>query len=168
VTADLAADIFDSDAWDTARRGGIALVVLLWLATAFWTLKDARHRLGEPWLVGLAALLGLVPFLGPFLWLFLRPPEYLEERRERELEMRVIEERLAEHDLRCPVCRGRVDSSFLVCPVCATRLKQACTECGSPLEPIWQACPYCATPVASMTFEPGEVLQPLRPRRDRA
>jgi hypothetical protein len=162
------AALADSSAWDTLRTLGVALAVLLWLATAFWTLKDARHRIGDPWLVTLAALLGLVPFLGPFLYLFLRPPEYLEERRERELEMRVIEERLAERDLRCPVCRGRVDASFLVCPVCATRLKQACTECGSPLEPIWQACPYCATPIASMPLEGGDLLQPIRPRRDHA
>jgi hypothetical protein len=166
VTAILAA-LTDSSAWDTAKTGGLALVVLLWLATAFWTLKDARHRIEDPWLVALAGLLGLIPFLGPFLYLFLRPPEYLEERRERELEMRVIEERLAERDMRCPVCRGRVDSSFLVCPVCATRLKRACTECGSPLEPIWQACPYCATPIASMPSGDRGLLQPVRPRNER-
>jgi hypothetical protein len=156
----------DSSAWDTARTAGTGLVVLLWLATAFWTVKDARHRIEEPWLVALAGLLGLVPFLGPFLYLFLRPAEYIEDRRERELEMRVFEERLAERDLRCPVCRGRVDSSFLVCPVCATRLKQACGECGSPLEPIWQACPYCATPVAAVPLDGDGLLQPVRQHRD--
>jgi hypothetical protein len=160
----IAADLFDSNAWDVARNGAILLVVCLWLATAFWTLKDARHRIGDPWLVALAALLGLIPFVGPILYLFLRPAEYLEERRERELEMRAIEDRLAERDLRCPVCRGRVDASYLVCPVCTTRLKQACAECGSPLEPIWQACPYCAAPVTSGALDGG--LLPVRPRRD--
>jgi len=88
-----------------------------------------------------------------------------DERRERELEMRAIEARLAENDLSCPVCRGRVDSSYLVCPVCTTRLKQACAECGAPLEPIWQACPYCATPVPPAAISGGDALQPLRPRR---
>src|SRR6185503_20815175 len=87
------------------------------------------------------------PFLGPLIYMLFRPPEYLEDVRERELELLAIEEQLAERDLRCPVCRGVVDTSFLVCPVCTTRLKQACEECGSPLEPIWQVCPYCATPV---------------------
>jgi hypothetical protein len=165
VTPNLAASLTDANAWDVARNGTAVLLVLLWLATAFWTFKDARRRIGDPWLVGLAALLGLVPFLGPFLYLFFRPPEYLEERRERELEMRAIEERLADQDLRCPVCRGRVDSSYLVCPVCTTRLKQACGECGSPLEAIWQVCPYCATPVPATALDATEMLQPLRPRR---
>ena len=124
-------------------------VVVFWLATAFWVYKDARRRIDDPWLVGMAALLGLVPpFLGPIVYLFLRPPDSIEERRDRDLENRALEERLAERDLRCPVCRGQVDASFLVCPVCTTRLKQACGSCGSPLEPIWQACPYCADPGA--------------------
>ena len=114
----------------------------------------------------MAALLGLVPFIGPFLYLFFRPPEYLDERRERELEMRAIEEGLADRDLRCPVCRGRVDPSYLVCPVCTTRLKQACAECGLPLEPIWQACPYCATPIPPTSPDRVELLQPVRPRRE--
>jgi hypothetical protein len=167
VTATFAASIFDSNAWDAARNGAILLVVCLWLATAFWTLKDARRRIGDPLLVTLAALLGLVPFVGPFLYLFIRPAETLEERRERELEMRVFEEGLAERDLRCPVCRGRVDASYLVCPVCTTRLKQACGECGSPLEPIWQTCPYCATPIPATPADGLDLLQPVRTRRDR-
>ena len=168
MTPNLAASLSDANAWDVARNGTIVLVVCLWLATAFWTFMDARRRIGDPWLVALAALLGLVPFLGPFLYLFFRPPEYLEERRERELEMRAIEERLAELDLRCPVCRGRVDASFLVCPVCTTRLKQACAECGAPLEAIWQACPHCATPIPATTFDGVDLLQPVRPRRERS
>ena len=166
MTTTFAASFFDSNAWDVARNGTILLVVCLWLATAFWTLRDARRRIGDPWLVAMAAVLGLVPFIGPFLYLFFRPPEYLDERRERELEMRAIEEGLAERDLRCPVCRGRVDSSYLVCPVCTTRLKQACAECGLPLEPIWQACPYCATPIPSTSLDRVELLQPVRPRHD--
>ena len=81
----------------------------------------------------MAAVLGLVPpFVGPIVYLFLRPPDSIEERRDRELDNRALEERLAERDLRCPVCRGEVDASFLVCPVCTTRLKQACGSCGSP------------------------------------
>ena len=76
-----------------------------------------------------------------------RPPEYLEDVRERELEIKAMEERLAAGDLRCPVCHAEVDSSYLVCPVCTTKLKQACVSCKAPLEPIWQVCPYCETPI---------------------
>ena len=129
-----------------------------------------RTGLGGTWmgLVAMATVLGLVPpFVGPLIYMLFRPPEYLEDVRERELEMLAIEERLAEHDLRCPVCRGPVEASYLVCPVCTTRLKQACTECAAPLEPIWQVCPYCATPVPPALVTGDDVLQPVRPRRQR-
>ena len=163
----IAADtFFDSSTWVLARNLTLFIVVVFWLATAFWVYKDARRRINDPWLVGMAAVLGLVPpFVGPIVYLFLRPPESIEERRDRELDNRALEERLAGSDLRCPVCRAHVQAAFLVCPVCTTRLKQACDSCGSPLEPIWQACPYCATPVPPAATIGEEPLQPLRVRR---
>ncbi len=162
----IAEAFFDSNTWILARNLAGFLVVVFWLTTAFWVFKDARRRIEDPWLVGMAAVLGLVPpFIGPIVYLFLRPPESIEERRDRELDNRALEERLAEHDLRCPVCRGQVDSSYLVCPVCTTRLKQACSSCGAPLEAIWQACPYCAEPVPPSAALGEEPLQPLRARR---
>jgi hypothetical protein len=153
---------------DVARNVGILLGVVFWLATVYWVYKDARRRIEDPWLVAMATVLGAIPpFLGPLIYMLFRPPEYLDEVRERELEMLAMEERLAEHGLRCPVCRGPVESSFLVCPVCTTRLKQACTECAAPLEPIWQVCPYCATPVPPGVVTGEDVLQPVRPHRTR-
>ena len=84
--------------------------MVLWLATAYWTFKDARRRIADPWLVALATLLGLFPpFLGPIIYMFFRPPEYLQDARERELEIKAMEERLAQLDLRCPVCRAKVE-----------------------------------------------------------
>jgi hypothetical protein len=152
---------FDSSTWDVMRNLAIVLAVVFWAATVYWVYKDARRRIEDPWLVGIATLLGAIPpFIGPLIYMLFRPPEYLEDVRERELEMAAIEEQLAERDLRCPVCRGAVDPSFLVCPVCTTRLKQACEECGSPLEPIWQVCPYCATPVPPGVVTGEDVLQP--------
>jgi hypothetical protein len=153
---------------DVARNVGILLGVVFWLATVYWVYKDARRRIEDPWLVAMATVLGAIPpFLGPLIYMLFRPPEYLDEVRERELEMLAMEERLAEHGLRCPVCRGPVEASFQVCPVCTTRLKQACTECAAPLEPIWQVCPYCATPVPPGVVTGEDVLQPVRPRRTR-
>jgi len=99
-------------------------------------------------LLAMAAVLGLVPpFVGPIIYLFFRPPEYLEDVRERELEIKAMEDRLSRRNLYCPVCRAEVEAGFLVCPVCTTRLKQACARCGAPLEALWQMCPHCATPV---------------------
>ena len=37
--------------------------------------------------------------------------------RERELEIKAMEERLARRELHCPVCRAHVEDSYLVCPV---------------------------------------------------
>ena len=119
--------------WTLLRNIGIGIVVVLWLATAYWTFKDARRRIADPWLIGLATLVGLFPpFLGPVIYMFFRPPEYLEDARERQLEIKAMEERLAQLDHRCPVCRARVESSYLVCPVCTTRLRHACPLVDSP------------------------------------
>jgi len=121
---------------------------VLWLALGFWTYKDAKRRIEDPLLIGLSTLLGLIPpFVGPFLYMLFRPPEYLEDVRERELEIKAMEERITAHDRRCPVCHAEADPGYLVCPVCTTKLKHACASCGSPLEPIWQVCPYCETPI---------------------
>jgi hypothetical protein len=121
---------------------------VLWLSLGFWTYKDAKRRIQDPLLIGIATLVGLVPpFVGPFIYMLFRPPEYLEDVRERELEIKAIEDRITAHDRRCPVCHAEADPSYLVCPVCTTKLKHACASCGSPLEPIWQVCPYCETPI---------------------
>ena len=158
-------DFFSNATWTVIRNLTIFFVGVFWLSVAFWVYKDARRRIEDPWLVAMATLLGLVPpFLGALIYMLFRPPEYLEDVRERELEIRAIEERLRLRSLECPVCRAVVESTFVVCPICTTRLKQACAGCGAPLEAIWQACPYCATPVPS-THAFGDSIEPLRPRR---
>jgi Double zinc ribbon len=161
---------FSSGTWTTVRNVAIVFVVVFWLAVAVWVYKDARRRIANRRVVALATLIGLVPFIGALIYLLLRPPEYLEEVRERALEIRAMEDRLAGGDLHCPVCRARVEPSFLVCPVCTTKLKQACVNCKAPLEALWQVCPYCETPIE--TPPPQEVaktkwLEPSRPRRER-
>ena len=162
-------DFFDSTAWLVFRNLALFFVAVFWLAVAFWVYKDARRRIEDPWLVAMATVLGLVPpFLGAFIYMLFRPPEYLEDVRERELEIRAMEERLAVRDLHCPVCRAEVDASFLVCPVCTTRLKQACVNCKSPLEALWQICPYCETPVANAApFNLEQTMESARRRRRR-
>jgi hypothetical protein len=121
------AQTLDNPDWTLLRNIGLALLVVLWLATAYWTFKDARRRIADPWLVALATVLGLVPpFLGPIIYLFFRPPEYLQDVRERDLEIKAMEERLSQLDLRCPVCRARVESSFIVCPTARRRSRPGC------------------------------------------
>jgi RNA polymerase subunit RPABC4/transcription elongation factor Spt4 len=141
-------DFFHSSTWYVIRNLGIFFVVVFWVATVFWVHKDARRRIEDPMLVWLATILGAVPpFLGAFIYMLFRPPEYLEDVRERELEIKAIEKRLGGRDLHCPVCRAEVEPDFLICPVCTTKLRQACVHCHRPLEAIWQVCPYCETPI---------------------
>jgi hypothetical protein len=150
------------------RNLSLFFVGVFWLAVAFWVYKDARRRIEDPWLVAMAALLGLVPpFIGALIYMLFRPPEYLEDVRERELEIKAMEERLSRRDLHCPVCRADVDPSFLVCPVCTTRLRQSCRNCKAPLEALWQVCPYCETPVEPVAVELGDTQALAPPRRER-
>jgi double zinc ribbon protein len=145
-------DFLDSDTWLVVRNLSIFFVAVFWLAVGYWVFKDAKRRIEDPWLVAMATILGLVPpFVGALIYMLFRPPEYLDDVRERELEIKAMEERLAGSDLRCPVCRAAVREGFLVCPVCTTKLKQACVSCKAPLEALWQVCPYCETPVAAPT-----------------
>src|ERR1700751_1294026 len=107
----------------------------------------------DPVLVGLATLIALIiPFVGPFIYMLFPQPEYLEDVRERELEIKAIEDRMAA-DIRCPVCHAEVDSGYLVCPVCTTKLKQACVNCSAPRDPICEIFPYCEPPIEPA--EPG-------------
>jgi len=166
-------DFFNSGTWLVIRNLTLLFVVIFWLASAYWVYKDARRRIEDGWLVGTATLIGLVaPFIGPLIYMLFRPPEYLEDVRERELEIKAMEKRLGARDLHCPVCRAEVEEDFLICPVCTTKLRQACTTCKRPLEALWQVCPYCETPVEPAAVDLGQtqaLAPPLSPpRRERS
>jgi RNA polymerase subunit RPABC4/transcription elongation factor Spt4 len=159
-------DFFHSGTWKVILVGLVVFVLVFWAATVFWVWKDARRRIEDTLLVRVATLLGAVPpFIGPLVYMLFRPPEYLDDVRERDLEIRVIESRLGGRDLHCTVCGCAVDSEYLVCPVCTTRLRQACTECSRPLERAWQVCPYCETPVVVEEPVPLRGRATRQPRR---
>ena len=163
-------DFFDSATFDAILKLIGFMVVVLWLASAFFVFKDARRRIADPVLIAVAVATAIVfPFVGVLIYTILRPPEYLDDVRERELEIPAMEDRLVKRDLHCPVCRTEVDSTFLVCPICTTKLKQACVTCKQPLEALWQVCPYCETPVEPIGVESLGKTQALAPpRRERS
>jgi hypothetical protein len=142
-------DVFRSTAFQLAVYLTIFFVAVFWLGLAYWVYRDARRRVDDGWLVGTATMLGLVPFLGPLVYLLFRPPETLEDVRARRIEIQALESRLGRRGPSCPVCRAQVEAGFLICPVCTTQLKEPCVACAAPLERLWQACPYCATPVVA-------------------
>jgi hypothetical protein len=152
----LLADFFDSQGWLVTRNLLIFFAVVFWLAVGYWTYKDARRRIQDRWLVAMATVLGLVPpFIGAFIYMLFRPPEYLDEVKERELEMKALQALRPMDEQRCPVCRSPVDTGYLVCPVCTTRLRESCAGCKAPLDPLWQVCPFCETPISRQ--QPAEL-----------
>jgi hypothetical protein len=132
---------------------GLVLLFLaaLWLALAFYTYTDSRRRVGDPMLVGTATVAAvLFPFIGTIVYMIVRPPEYLEDVRERELEIAAAEARLDQlQNATCPYCEFEVEKDFLRCPSCLRRLKEPCRTCAKPLDPRWKICPYCEAEVAS-------------------
>jgi Double zinc ribbon len=131
---------------------GLFLVVL-WLALIFWTYADARRRIADRMLVACATLASVFPFIGTVVYMIVRPPEFLDDVRERELEMAGAEARLAQLEERsCPYCEFEIEKSFLRCPSCLRRLKEPCGTCGKPLDPRWKICPYCESEIAGRDF----------------
>ena len=138
----------ENDGLNLAVNLLLLFLVVIWLALVYWTFADARRRIGDPMLVGCATAASLFPFVGTIIYLIVRPPEYLEDVRERDLEIAAAQARLQtlEH-LHCQYCGFEVEKSFLRCPSCLRRLKEPCTVCGKPLDPRWKICPYCEAEV---------------------
>jgi hypothetical protein len=113
-------------------------------------------------LVGCATAASLFPYLGTIIYMIVRPPEFLEDARERELEIAAAEARLAQLEQGCPYCGFKVEKTFLRCPSCLRRLKEPCQTCGKPLDPLWKICPYCEAEV------PGAEMPAAEPPRRRS
>jgi hypothetical protein len=119
------------------------LFLLGWLGPAAWMYRDANRRLRDQRRPAQLLAAGVVlPVLAPVAWALLRPPETLEERHERELARRHLEQ-LLEPAERCLVCRTPLDERYVCCPACATEVRRRCDGCSEPVEFTWSACPYC-------------------------
>src|SRR5436853_4236817 len=128
----------------------ILFLVVIWLALVYWTYADARRRIADPLLVGCATAASLFPFVGTIVYMIVRPPEYLADVHERELEIQAAEARLAELGYQvCPYCDYEVEKDFLRCPHCMRKLKDPCSSCGKPLDPMWKICPFCEAEIGS-------------------
>jgi Double zinc ribbon len=136
----------------------ILMLVVVWLALIAYTYLDAKRRIKDPFLVGCATLAAFIPYLGTAVYAIVRPPEFLEDARERELEIKAAELRvrqLTEHA--CPNCGFPAERDFLRCPECQKRLKRPCPSCAKPVDPGWALCPYCETALAKPRRPRGRV-----------
>ena len=152
----------ENDALNLAVNVLILVLVVIWLALVYWTYADARRRIADRLLVACATAASLFPFVGTVVYLIVRPPEYLEDVRERELEIQAAEARLQslQHE-HCQYCGFDVEGEFLRCPSCLRRLKEPCSVCAKALDPRWKICPYCEAEVGQVPAEPRR----NRPRR---
>jgi hypothetical protein len=130
----------------------ILFVAVLYLSLIYWTYADARRRLVDPWLIMCATAASVFPFVGTIIYMVLRPPEYLEDVLERELETQAAEARLRQLDQGlCPHCSYRIEHDFIRCPSCLRKLKEPCASCSRPLDRAWTICPYCEADVPGLS-----------------
>jgi hypothetical protein len=139
----------------------LLMLVVVWLALIVFTYLDARRRISDPFLVGCATLASFIPYLGTMVYAIVRPPEFLEDAHERELEIEAAELRVRQlKEASCPGCGFPIERLYLRCPQCQRRLKDPCPSCRKPVDPRWSLCPYCEEPLREGSAE--------RPRRRKA
>ena len=140
----------ENDDLNTAVNVLLLVLIVVWLALLFWTFADARRRIDDPMLVACATAASLFPFVGTIVYLIVRPPEFVDDVRLRELEMTAAEARLAQLDYQlCPHCDYEIKADYLRCPSCTRRLKERCHSCGKPVDTSWNLCPYCEAEIGS-------------------
>jgi hypothetical protein len=144
----------------------IFFLVVIWLALVYWTYTDAQRRIDDPMLIACATAASLFPFIGTIVYAIVRPPEYLEDERERQLEIKAAEARLQALESRtCRSCGAAVEPSYLRCPACTRRLREPCRSCKKPLDPRWKVCPYCEAEVPQPPSESARSRSQRRAER---
>src|SRR5215213_1122481 len=143
----------------------VLFLVVVWIALIAWTFLDARRRIRDPVLVACATGASLFPFVGSIVYSILRPPEFLEDAKERELDIRASELRVKQlEEQSCPNCAYPIERTYLRCPNCRARVKDPCENCEKPIDPRWVVCPYCEMPQRRAPEPPQRVPREERPR----
>jgi len=144
------------------RLGGFLLVVALygvalWLALAYWALRDARARSASPPFHYFAVGINLaLPLLGLLIYILVRPGTTLADERAMAMEAEALTQTAEmEEDARpCPACGREIELDFVLCPYCHTRFAKRCPSCKKSVRLGWTLCPYCAS-----TLELGTVTR---------
>ncbi len=146
----------------------VLFLVVVWIALIAWTFLDARRRIKDPVLVACATAASLFPYVGTIVYSILRPPEFLDDARERDLEIRASELRVKQlEEQSCPNCAYPIERSYLRCPNCRARVKDPCENCEQPIDPRWVVCPYCEMPQRRAPEPPRRVAREERAREER-
>ena len=143
----------ESGTLNTVVELAVLGAIVIWLALVWYTYADARRRVEDTMLIGSATLAAIVfPLLGTMVYVIVRPPEFLDDVRERELEIAASEARLVSQEFQlCPHCDAPAGRDFVRCPHCLRRLRETCGGCARPLDADWLVCPYCDTDIPGVT-----------------
>jgi hypothetical protein len=100
--------------------------LLFWIAILFWVTKDALYRSTNISFHIVAILINLViPFVGLFIYLLIRPEKSMLEVFHEELERRVFGER----QFGCSECGGLNSEDAKFCIFCGEKLFTPCQKC---------------------------------------
>ena len=116
-------------------------------------------------LVGCATAASFFPFVGTIIYMVLRPPEYLEDVRERELETQAAEARLRQSTRRC----ARIAATGSSTTSCAVRAVCASSRSGAPAARARSTRRGQSAPTARLTCLawPAALAAPTGANRDR-
>jgi len=135
--------ILDNPLVQLATRLCWLFAAVLLVALVFWTWRDAQRRGAMPWFWALVVLLFNLP--GWIIYMVVRPPDFLEDVHERNVEIQAREAQLSRTAPVCPACFKPIEHDYLICPSCMKKLKKECINCERPLRLEWGVCPYCRT-----------------------
>jgi len=166
----------DNNGLDLAATFFVLAIVVVWFALIVYTYFDAKRRISDPFLVACATIGSFFPYIGTAVYAIVRPPEFLEDAHERELEIRAAELKVRQlTEASCPNCEYPVERNYLRCPKCQQRLKDPCPTCRKPVDPRWSICPYCESALAgekrrqkpkARTERPAPKRRPAAPPKD--
>ena len=137
--------IISSPLWMLAAvRHRSSASVVLWLALVFWTFKDARKRIDDPIIVGVAVLTSLVLPVHGHRGLR-HPAAGGVPGRGAGAGTRDAGHGAGAADPARLSHRAASSSgpTIVACPSCRRPLRAACPSCDRVLEPGWKLCPYC-------------------------
>ncbi len=142
----------------------VVLLVVLYVLSIVWVVRDAYMR-GATWYIW--GIVALVPIVGIIAYCLMRPPMLQIDKDEQELEVALKQRQLQKYG-ECATCGYPVEAEYVICPNCHTQLKNLCTHCNHALDPAWTICPYCATPVGGGRAQSGSSSSSRPSRRRRS
>ena len=145
------------------------VLAVIWLALIYWTFADARRRIADGILVACATITSFFPFIGTVVYMIVRPPEYLEDVHERDLEIQAAAGAARpDRGAHCPYCDHEVEKEFLRCPHCLRKLKDPCVELRQAARATTGRSAPTARPTAGSTRLARAAGAPPRAARARA